>query len=461
MTVAAPPQTGDVLDGRYRLVELSGSGGMAHVYRAHDLSLDRVVAVKVMHAQGAAQSGHERIRAEVRLLASVSGHSLVTLLDARVADDAPSYLVMEYIDGPTLSARLSAGRLPLPEIDQLAQDLADALHEVHAAGIVHRDVKPSNVLLSRPSPTRPYRAKLTDFGIAHLLDSTRVTTPGLTVGTAAYIAPELLDGADPLPPADIYALGLVLLEAATGRRAFGTTDARAEVLARLTRDPDIPASLGPARRRLLTRMTSREPSERPDAAELLALLAALPAAASVDMLAEDTAPLAIASPSVLSEVATTRPYAIEPPVAEPPVAAASRGRPRRRVGVRAAGALIGTAAAAALVAATWSTAAPPAPTEPAPDATTAVDTPAQPTPAATPTAREQPVTELAGSDDGAVDPVETSESVAPAKTSKADKAAKAAKAAKKAKTPPGQKASTHPANEKAAEKKPDPGTGKR
>lgn len=366
------PTVGDVLAGRYRLVERAGSGGMAHVYRADDLALGRVVAVKVVHAHGAEQAGHDRIRGEVNLLASVSGHSLVTLLDAHVGAGGPAYLVMEYVDGPTLATRLGDGRLSVEEVDALADDLAEALHVVHGAGIVHRDVKPSNVLLTGSgSPLRPLRAKLADFGIAHLLDSTRVTTPGLTVGTAAYIAPELLDGADPAPPSDIYALGLVLIEAASGHRAFGTTDARAQVLARLTRDPDMPASLGPDRRSLLSRMTARDPRERPSAREILEALAALPPAHAIAA-DEITAPVRIAaSPALTAPFAPTgalTPTAVLPAATGAPVVAAAmaadtpltrthaHGRPHPpRPALRRAPVWLSCAAAAVIISAfAWS-----------------------------------------------------------------------------------------------------------
>ncbi|MCT9821015.1 serine/threonine protein kinase [Microbacterium sp. W1N] len=436
MTDSHRPGVGDTLDERYRLVELVGTGGMAHVYRADDLALGRVVAVKVMHAHAEEQSGPERLRAEVSLLASVGGHSLVTLYDARVTGTGtgtgtgPAYLVMEFVTGPTLSERIAEGPLPVAELDALAADLAEALHIVHAAGIVHRDVKPSNVLLARtPVPSRPYRAKLADFGIAHLLDATRVTSPGLTVGTAAYIAPELLDGADPAPPSDIYALGLVLIEAATGRRAFGMTDPRAQMLARLTSDPFVPASLGAHRRELFTRMASRTPADRPDAAELLTLLAAIPAGAPD--LDEATAPVTIlpmgataawgataamappaSTPTMADADDPTRTMVLPPAIpaaaaaaaaASSPVAApAATGRRRRarRVGVWVASA----AAAALLVTGAWSLAAGVSPTaEPTPSTTPTVEVPAAPAsepPAPETVVVDQPTDDGASTDEG-------------------------------------------------------------
>ena len=128
---------------------------------------------------------------------------------------------MEYIDGGTLADRISKGPVSAPDAASLAADLGEALHVVHAAGIVHRDVKPANVLLRPPlTPQHTFRAVLADFGIAYLADTARVTTPGTAMGTAAYISPEQVRGEPPTPASDIYSLGLVLLEALSGERAF-------------------------------------------------------------------------------------------------------------------------------------------------------------------------------------------------------------------------------------------------
>ncbi|KAA9085562.1 protein kinase [Microbacterium radiodurans] len=266
---------GMLLVDRYRVLEPIGVGGMAQVFLAEDTALGRRVAVKVLRADGTDAAATERAAIETRSLASLNHHALVTLFDAHLAFE-PRFLVMEHVAGRTLAARLTAGPLGLDELAALADQLADALHVVHDAGIVHRDVKPSNILLSRSRvPGVALRAKLADFGIAHLLGSDRVTSPSLIVGTAAYIAPELLHGAAPAPSSDIYALGLVLLEAATGERAFaGTEGNRGQLLARLTRDPDMPATLGRSWRQLLAAMTAREPGDRPSALEIVEAAAA-------------------------------------------------------------------------------------------------------------------------------------------------------------------------------------------
>ena len=177
---------------------------------------------------------------------------------------------MEYVDGPTLSARLAAGPLPPPEeIAALAVDIAEALHVVHEKGVVHRDIKPSNVLLwNSPLPDRAFRAKLADFGIARLLDSTRVTVPGTVIGTAAYLAPEQVRGEEPSPAADIYSLGLMLIEALTGKRAFAAALGHEALIARLTVSPTIPDEVSGGWRTLLTAMTASNPARRPTALQV-------------------------------------------------------------------------------------------------------------------------------------------------------------------------------------------------
>lgn len=264
---------GVLLASRYRVVEAIGSGGMARVFLARDEALGRPVAVKVLRSELTDSTASDRAAIETRLLASLNHPGLVTLFDAHLSDE-PRFLVMEHVVGMTLSQRIAAGVLDDGELTALGSQLADALHVVHDAGIVHRDVKPSNILLARSTvPGVPLRAKLADFGIAHLLGSDRVTSPSLLIGTAAYIAPELLHGADPAPPSDIYALGLVLLEAATGERAFsGSEGNRGQLLARLSRDPDMPLMLDHPWRDLLCAMTSRRPDDRPTALEVMSRL---------------------------------------------------------------------------------------------------------------------------------------------------------------------------------------------
>ncbi|WP_314508423.1 serine/threonine-protein kinase [uncultured Microbacterium sp.] len=266
---SGPARPGDLLDGRYRLEELVGEGGMGSVWRAADEALGRTVAIKIFWAGTTEDADAVRRESEKRLLASVSHPSLVTLFDARLDADARAYLVMEYIDGGTLASLISAGPVRTPDAASLAADLGEALHVVHEAGIIHRDVKPANILLRPPlTPDHTFRAVLADFGIAYLIDSARVTTPGTAIGTAAYISPEQVRGHAPTPASDIYSLGLVLLEALSGQRAFAGRTPVEAISARLTTPPDVPGDWGYGWRSLLTAMTAINPADRPTALEV-------------------------------------------------------------------------------------------------------------------------------------------------------------------------------------------------
>ena len=259
---------GALLGGRYRLESRIGSGGMGVVYRATDETLGRTVAIKLFREPAAADLG--RKTSETRLLAALNHPSLVTLYDARIDGDADAYLVMEYVDGPTLRARISDGPVAPVDAARMARDLGEALHVVHDAGVVHRDIKPANVLLRRSlTPGEEFTATLADFGIAHLIGSSRLTTPGTLLGTAAYLSPEQVRGAEPAPPSDIYSLGLVLLESLTGERAFAQPGVHEAALARLTQSPAVPGSLGYGWKSLLTAMTASDPQERPTAMEVV------------------------------------------------------------------------------------------------------------------------------------------------------------------------------------------------
>ncbi|MDY0910461.1 serine/threonine-protein kinase [Microbacterium sp. CFBP9034] len=275
-------ETAPLLDGRYRLGECVGEGGMARVYRAEDVVLGRTVAIKLIRP-GVDGASSERARSEMTVLASLNHPSLVTLFDASLVPGKPEYLAMEFVDGPTLGARLASGALPPAMVAHLAAELAEALHVVHAAGIVHRDIKPSNVLLSPAQlPGARPRAKLADFGIAYLLDASRLTSPGMVIGTVAYLAPEQIRGGEPAPASDIYALGLVLLEALTGEREHPHGGGMAAALARLENPPTVPVSLGGRWGDLLTRMLQSDPAARPTALDVATAAAGLAEQGSSD-----------------------------------------------------------------------------------------------------------------------------------------------------------------------------------
>lgn len=238
---------------------------MASVYEATDVALGRSVALKLFRVDAADPAETERQKGEVAVLARLNHFALVTLYDAGTAaidGEQRTYIVMEFIDGPDLRSRIAAGRLPASEVAELGADLSEALHYVHARGIIHRDIKPANVLLA-PSdfPGRTSHAKLADFGIARLLDDTRLTATGALLGTASYLSPEQALGETIGGPSDVYSLGLVLLECLTGERAFPGT-AIESAMARLQRQPEIPASLGPEWSSALDQMLRRDPAER-------------------------------------------------------------------------------------------------------------------------------------------------------------------------------------------------------
>jgi len=200
LRASAELSTGEILDDRYVLHERIGEGGMARVYRAEDTHLQRSVAVKVFREPTDGIDSVERALSETTLLASLSHHSLVTVFDARVGAGETSYLVMEHVDGITLRDLIARGPVDPKVVASIAIDIAEGLHVAHEHGVVHRDIKPSNVLLwASPRPGWEWRAKLADFGIAYLMDTARVTTPGVIVGTMAYVAPEQARGVPPAP----------------------------------------------------------------------------------------------------------------------------------------------------------------------------------------------------------------------------------------------------------------------
>lgn len=260
-----------ILGDRYEPRAVLGRGGMADVYRAADRLLDREVAVKVLRGNTDGEADRARFTAEARTLALLSHSGVVMVLDAGITAERP-YIVMELVEGPSLAQVLEGGPLDAARVTSIGVQVAEALAYAHERGVVHRDVKPGNVLLGPGD-----RVKLADFGIARLLgDTARHTRTGQAIGTAAYLAPEQVTGRDVDGAADVYALGLVLLEAITGVRAFPGTPTESAV-ARLNRPPDVPQELSPELRHVLSAMTALDPRERPTAAQVARGLRALPA----------------------------------------------------------------------------------------------------------------------------------------------------------------------------------------
>jgi eukaryotic-like serine/threonine-protein kinase len=265
----SPATTGPdaLLDGRYRLGDVLGRGGVATVYAAVDVLLGRDVAVKIFRPAGSRLSLY-RFAAEARLLAGLSHPGLVTVHDVCLDGDRP-YLVMHLVDGDTLRTLMDRGPVEPVITARIGARIADVLAYIHSRDIVHRDVKPSNVLVDGEGD-----GYLADFGIARARDAAHLTLSGELIGTAAYLAPEQVSDVDVTAKADVYALGLVLLECLTGRTEYTGTTVEAAV-ARLSRQPRIGEEVPRSWRGLLTAMTAREPVDRPDAAHCAGLFGAL------------------------------------------------------------------------------------------------------------------------------------------------------------------------------------------
>lgn len=303
---------GSVIAQRYQITAVIGEGGMARVYRAEDRLLGRTVALKVLRQGADTASDLERQQAEIELLATLEHPALVTLFDVVPDTEHPDrvVLVMQHVEGETLGARLARDGALTPRLTAaVGADIASGLAYVHARGIVHRDVKPANILLSSGPETT---AVLSDFGIARLAEAAAgLTSTGTIIGTAHYLSPEQARGGTVTPASDVYSLGLVLIECLTGRRCFAGS-AIESATARLTRDPELPQA-GGAWTDLLAGMTAREPGERPAASHVAAQLRAMDA----DVAA------AVATTPQSAETATTRVLPASAPSPAPPAAVAA------------------------------------------------------------------------------------------------------------------------------------------
>lgn len=274
MTNVSPSAPGDsstaeireLFAGRYQLGSVLGRGGAATVRQAFDPRLRRQVAIKVFRGDGDADGDlARRFADEARLLAGLQHPGLVQIFDFGKTSEGP-YLVLELVPGGTLQQRLAQQPLAPAQAAAVGAALADTLAYIHAAGVVHRDVKPSNVLLDIDG-----RPRLTDFGVSRMLGVAKATRTGNVVGTAAYLAPEQVLGKGAEPSADAYALGLVILESISGACEYPGPPAEAAVV-RLYRPPAIPEGLPPALAQCLQQMTADDPAERPSAAACAAVL---------------------------------------------------------------------------------------------------------------------------------------------------------------------------------------------
>ncbi|GAA2979470.1 hypothetical protein JCM13580A_25390 [Streptomyces drozdowiczii] len=302
-----------MLAGRYRLGDVLGRGGMGKVWRAHDEVLHRTVAVKELTAGlYVAESDrivlHQRTQKEARAAARITHPGVVTVHDVVEYDNRP-WIVMQYVDGPSLAdrAKESGGEIDAREAARIGLHVLGALRAAHGAGVLHRDVKPGNVLLARDG-----RVLLTDFGIAAIEGDSTITRTGELVGSIDYLAPERVRGGDPGPASDLWSLGATLYTAVEGRSPFRRTSPISTMQAVVTEEPPPPARAG-ALAPVITALLRKEPEDRPTAAEtermlLEAMEGRTPRAAqayvptqqvSEDMLRGGTAVLPQPGPAVL------------------------------------------------------------------------------------------------------------------------------------------------------------------
>jgi len=274
--------------GRYRLLETLGHGGMARVYRAYHPQLDRYVAIKILRSDLVDDSAFlARFQREARAVASLRHPHIVRVFDFDVEDNA-YYMVMEYLEGDTLKARLGdyrvqGERMPLGEIGRILLDILDGLAYAHGEGMIHRDVKPSNILL-----TKRGRAVLGDFGIAHIVSGTHYTATGALMGTPEYMAPEqgLKDCCD--ARSDIYAMGVILYEMLTQRIPFEAETPLATLMKHINDPLPLPREINPdiplALERVVLKAMAKDPGDRhPDAASMKTAVTAALEESGIDL----------------------------------------------------------------------------------------------------------------------------------------------------------------------------------
>jgi eukaryotic-like serine/threonine-protein kinase len=345
MTTVGIPMLPERLAERYEVGPVIGRGVGSAVFRAHDTLLGRDAAVKTFRVESDPRAGRE-----LNLLAMMDHPGLVPVYDVE-EHDGRAFVVMALLDGGSLASRLAEhgnepDGLSLTEALRTGGTVAGALGHVHRAGVLHRAVSPANVLYDGDG-----RAHLSDFGVAFVADAPRITDTGLTVGAAPYLAPEQVRGEPAGTRADVYALGLVLIEALTGRRAF-PGDPLSSAQARLDRDPTVPRGLPRDLTRLLTSMTAGDPDDRPEAADAsVALRRALVDSEPLTMPSLIVGPSAVGGPATLGGLPLTSGPAVTARGPGALWARLSPTRPRatpRATGTRGILVLAGLAASAVL-----------------------------------------------------------------------------------------------------------------
>ncbi|MEV4501429.1 serine/threonine-protein kinase [Streptomyces klenkii] len=270
----ADPGAGRRVGNRYRLISRLGHGGMGTVWKAHDEVVDRDVAVKEPRVPdhlpaSVRENVHQRMQREARAAARVSHPSVVAVHDVVVEDGRP-WIVMELVRGHSLGDRLGDGTLDPREAARIGLAVLDALGAAHEAGVLHRDVKPDNVLLGRGD-----RVVLTDFGIAQIEGEQGLTETGAFVGSPEYVAPERVLGQRPGPESDLWSLGVVLYAAVEGVSPFRRSNTQATMQAILSTEPQAPTRGGGPLGGLVMRMLSKDPAARPGADEIRRTLEAV------------------------------------------------------------------------------------------------------------------------------------------------------------------------------------------
>jgi serine/threonine protein kinase len=261
------PTSGLTFGGRYQLSSRVAIGGMGEVWQATDLVIGRTVAIKILKDEYLGDPGFlERFRAEARHAALVNHEGIANVFDYG-EEDGSAFLVMELVPGEALSTVLERERvLPTDKVLDIVAQTASALHAAHAAGLVHRDIKPGNLLI-----TPEGRVKITDFGIARIADQVPLTATGQVMGTVQYLSPEQASGHAASPTTDIYSLGIVAYEALAGRRPFTGESQVAIAMAQINEQPpELPVTVSEPVRNLVYASIAKKPADRPQTAAHLA-----------------------------------------------------------------------------------------------------------------------------------------------------------------------------------------------